>query len=1183
MLTPSQQKALDTSRHLSVTANAGSGKTMVLVERYINILTSGKAYVSEVVALTYTDKAASELKRKISDAVSKKIAEATDSQSKNKLEEIREQLSAAIIGTIHSFCAKVLREYPVEAGVDAAFIVLEGVDQQVMLEAAMKETFDSILKEEEGKEKREQLFDVLRALGKYKVLDIVEELALKREQVERWILPGGLYSQSDDEILSHWRKHLSGLAKSELNDSFLLKDAQEIIAAANGKKQPSVDEQFKRFRRAKELGEQVRIFSELMEMMLTQKGMLRKDFFGKEGEERYVLQAERLNAKRDALAPLVAFVQDEKNDHVHRTLLTQTRVLLELSQNVVERYEEKKVEGAYLDFEDLQIRTKNLFRNERIRRKLAQRFKYIMVDEYQDTNKLQYEILLPLVGNLSHGNLFIVGDPKQSIYGFRNADVTVFNKTKTDIEKKSGEESTVVLNDSFRLLRDLVAFVNLIFAPLMKAENGEHEVAYEPLVRGRQNNANGRVELIVRDAPAGEEETPLSEGELIARRILRLYIEKYQVFGNGEQPQDVKFRDFAILLRSRNGLPGLEEAFIRHNIPYLVSGGVGYFQTQGIYDFYNYFRFLLNTDDDVAFVGILRSPFFNVSDAELFEISLERRATSLWKQLESKKGNVKRFPSLLRAVETLKEDLVVASRLPVPELVNRIIDETSYAGFVAGNARAGQIFANLEKLKRLARSYEERGFTNLFDFVGRLKRLIEEEEQEGQAAVDVLADAVKIMTIHGAKGLEFRVVIVPSLERTFRSDNEPFLDDELGIGFTALAAQEEEVSVPITEFLKKKSRSKTIAEEKRIFYVACTRARDMLILSGLPKDNRSSNSYMNWLLDCLDVEDNVASSELTFDVTTACLSAEKEQFRTSKLKHRLDVHVVTEKDLNAVGSIQLPSPAHIEKSHLLIEPIEAKTRGEIFSASKIRTYIECPSKYYLRYVAGLPVTTIRLFNDPIDDEQDVQIPADLRGRAFHYVMQHIDTIGDDVNRIRSELKKFIARDSYSILSEPSIELEELAQCIVDVLNSVFWNEVKKGSDARTEFTIMTTLGDDFLTGTLDRVYRDANGVWNVLDYKTDAVTEQTLQQKVEHYEPQLKFYALLVRKFFSAEQVQTNLLFTSFVEKPIQFKYTLNDLLKFEKELSSTISRLHSGKFLRDGKPCEGCPFLPQGCSALLN
>ena len=138
MLTPSQQKALDTSRHLSVTANAGSGKTMVLVERYINILTSGKAYVNEVVALTYTDKAASELKRKISDAVSKKIAEATDSQSKNKLEEIREQLSAAVIGTIHSFCAKVLREYPVEAGVDAAFIVLEGVDQQVMLEAAPK-------------------------------------------------------------------------------------------------------------------------------------------------------------------------------------------------------------------------------------------------------------------------------------------------------------------------------------------------------------------------------------------------------------------------------------------------------------------------------------------------------------------------------------------------------------------------------------------------------------------------------------------------------------------------------------------------------------------------------------------------------------------------------------------------------------------------------------------------------------------------------------------------------------------------------------------------------------------------------------------------------------------------------------------------------------------------------------
>jgi ATP-dependent helicase/nuclease subunit A len=1145
---------------------------MVLVERYVAILTEAKARVHEVVAITFTEKAASELKRKISDSISRKIA-AADLPRKHRLQEIRDQLSAAVVETIHSFCARTLRDYPVEAGVDAAFSVLDIVDQQVMLDAAIKETFDAVLREKEGSERRAQLFDLLRACGKNRVISMVHALAKKREQVGRWLVPGGIYTRGDEEILKGWREHLAEFIASECDDPQLMSDLDILANAAQGKTARALREDMMALKRSASQKERLSLLAQVMKKILTTDGELRKKVLD-EGIN-LADEASRVRATYKAVMPLVDFVL-APNDDRHRILLKHSRTLLDLYQIAIERYEHKKLEGAYLDFEDLQLRTKNLLRDEKIRGKLSRRYKYIMVDEYQDTNALQYEILLPFVSNLAGGNLFIVGDPKQSIYGFRNADVTVFTQTKSDIENAADRTSSVVLSESFRLLRDVVAFVNVVFARLMASGENEFEVEYEPLVRGRENDHPGRVELLVCEPPAADGANHLSQGEMIARRILQLRDHQYMVFDKNETPRSVEFRDIAVLLRSRTSLGDVEEAFIRHHVPYLVTAGVGYFQTQGIYDFYNYFSFLLNTDDDVALTGILRSPFFNVSDAELYEVAREKRSRSLWKALTVKGGKADRYDSLRRAVRILREDLSLASRLSVPELINRITTETAYAGYIAGVARSEQILANLEKLKRVARNYEGQGFTNLYDFTGRLKRLIAEEEQEGQAPVDVLADAVKIMTMHAAKGLEFPVVILPSLDRTFRSDSEPYLDDQHGMAFTP-SMEEKKQSIPITEFLKWRTRAKAIAEEKRVFYVACTRARDMLILSGKPPG--SSNSYMKWLYECLQLDGTALPASVSLDVTTECLQAN--EFTRIKHKHRLDIPVLREEHLRSAVVYRGSSVAPASPRSVQLEPLSSERAGEIFSASKIRTYVECPSKYYLRYVAGLPAKSVRLFRDDVDEERDVEIPADLRGRAFHSIMQRIDSLAHDTNTITDELRKFILRDSFSILSEPSIELEALARSIAAVLDSQFWNDARRGTDVRTEFTIMAALGKDFLTGTLDRIYRDARGVWNVLDYKTDSLGGQSVHEKAKQYEPQVKFYSLLVHKFFSAPDVHATLLFSASVNEPVQFRYPATELHRYEEDVRAIIANIHSENFARNGKPCSTCPFLPHGCPPL--
>lgn len=1144
---------------------------MVLVERYIAILLARKAFVSEVVAITFTDKAASELRRKISESVAQRIAAAADDSLRTMLEEIRDQLSGAVIGTIHWFCAKLLREYPVEAKVDAAFVVPELLDQRAMLDAAVKETFDSILRREASDEMRKRLFDLLRALGKSKVIGIVHELMKRREQVQRW-LNDGLYTRSDDDVLATWRTTLTDFVQSEFDDPQVGDDMKQLIETARGKSATAVSAKFKVFLRTTSPTDRLKKFDELMDLMLVDKGSARKEFFGSGSQEEVADAAKRLSEKRKSIGSLITFV-GTGDDGAHRTLLQRTRVLLELYQTAAEKYKEKKLDNAYLDFDDLQIQTEHLLRNSLVREKLAKRFKFIMVDEYQDTNKLQYEILLSLVYELSRGNLFIVGDPKQSIYGFRDADVAVFDRTKREIAQKAG--GGVVLNESFRLLRDVAAFVNYVFEPLMPNGKGEFEVGYDRLVCGRQNTAPGHVEMIVRNAREEDESAPTaSEPELIARRILQLHAEGYEIFAKDEQPRPLRFSDIAILIRSRTGLGELEEALIHHNIPYLISGGIKYFQTQGIYDFYNYFRFLLNTDDDVALAGILRSPFFNVSDAEFFEAAFERKG-GLWRTLATARGK-STTPSLRRAHELLSAHLELAGRLSVPDLVNRIIDDTSYAGFVEGSARPEQLFANLEKLKRIALRYEQQGFTNLYDFTGRLKSLIEEEEEEGQAAVDVSADAVKIMTIHVAKGLEFPVVILPSLERPFQRDEEPFLDNELGIGFSPSG----EDKIPIVEFLKRRAWLRSRAEEKRVLYVACTRARDLLILSGMIPKNRASHSFMNWILDGLQVNGTIDEEVLTFDATTESLTVNDGEFARSTEKHKLPVFILREGDLPAATFHSPVEPESARRRRLVIEPIPPRTGGEIFSASKIRTYVECPAKYYLRYVAGLPALNIRSLRDSPDEEGDVAIPAELRGRAFHFIMQNIDRLAHDEKIIVGELRSFIQRDALSVLAEPSIEIEKIAQSVLDVVRSEFWRAVQLGSETKTEFTLLAPIGRNFLTGTVDRVFKDQQNRWHVLDYKTDSITSSSLDQKAALYEPQLKFYALLVQKFFSATEVDAHLVFTSLVERPVHFHYDVRECNRFEQELRDVIARIEQGNFRRSGLPCNDCPFAPEGCSA---
>ena len=1162
--TPHQERALDLERHLAVTANAGSGKTQVLVERYVRLLLKGVP-VGEVVALTYTDKAASALKRKIAARVSVSLLAAGAPSEIARLESTRDSLPSAFVGTIHSFCARVLREYPVEAGIDAAFTMLEGVDADVMLRECTAGVIGEVLRGETSGISRERCLDLLRSLGRVRLLRILDGIVSRPDMLERFTGPGGVYAAPDEEILRTWDGKILGEIERSLDSPALLADLEEIVAASGSKLRGDASGSFDRLRTGGEISLRAGAFASLVAMMFTKAGEIQKRFLAdREQAEGLTGNVARIGVRRRLLDPLIGALLSGSSGPLHRSLLGDTRVILSLAGEVVAEYARRKEEDGRLDFDDLQLKMRRLLGDGRVRADLSARFRYVMVDEYQDTNPLQLEILLPLLEELTSGNLMIVGDPKQSIYRFRDADVEVFDRSRNAIAGASGEASLVGLGESFRPLRDIVAFVNLLFGGIMRA--GE-ATPYDPLVRARRNDDPGGVEVILPRSP-GEGGT--GQEDLVARRILRLQREGTIVYGREEDPRPLAFRDIALLLRSRNGLEDFEQAFIRSGVPYVVSGGVGYFQTQDVLDTYNYLRLLLDTTDDVALAGILRSPFFTVSDVELFDLARRRGEKTLWETLREGLSHGGIPPSLAHAARMLGEDLVLGTRLPPAEIIAAIVRRTGFTAALAGTVRGAQVKANLGKLLAMARSYESQGFRSLYDFVGRLERLIEEEEKEGQAGIESQTDAVRIMTVHAAKGLEFPVVIVAGLHRRFQSDSEPFLDPSLGIG---LSGGETSAAAPLSEYLKERSRRKTEEEEQRIFYVACTRARDRLLLSAENGRGPRPDSWLGWLDRCSrDHGQDLSRGPLRFEVVTSLYDGSG----TAAEPHVLTIPVT--RTLPASPPADAGRQSTGSDVRIDIAPVASRSKGEIFSASRIRTYVECPAKYFFRYVLGLAPGGGPFAAETGEEFSDGEYPAELRGRVFHAVMQTVDGLPDPSLSLDAAVRGALAREApFTGAGYPTLVSDTLS-LVRGVIGSVSWKEISRGKDVRTEYSISAALGGDFITGTIDRLFIAPDGLWTVLDYKTDGIGEGEIPRRAESYWPQLDFYALMVHRLCNAAPVRTRLLFAHHPDVVVEKVIPRGEIEGLENDLARIIERIKNSEFPPSHPSCTGCPALPGPC-----
>jgi ATP-dependent helicase/nuclease subunit A len=1191
---------------MAVLASAGSGKTTTLVERYLALLLlHPEMGVSQVLAITFTQKAATSMRQRLATRLQEAIAHASPGPQQNRLLALYEDLPSARISTIHAFCAALLRQFPLEAGVDPAFSVLEEVDAAVLRRQAVRHTLEHLADRPNGDPGKEALRRLLGEWERAYVEAVLFSLIQKKRLARTWCRRYA--RQTPAEIQTSWQEALRQTREPAccalMADAAFLSQLEELARLAP-LREGEADSAEKLLAPARplirslgadpSLENALEILPRLAGLLLKEDGSMysaarlgRKDQW----------EAQALARFRELLPRLGACLADHSQALSHALKQADARaaeVLVALSLvflQVEERSARQKGEGALLDFDDLQERALDLLQaHPQVAEHLSRHYRFVMVDEFQDTDPLQWDLLRPLLcaqGRLAADKLFVVGDPKQSIYSFRDADVAVFSQVQRAIDEANREHGrgevpfldesgvplesipqerlgTLLMAENFRTLPAPIAFVNHLFSRLMQPVEGEpFQVGYDPL-KGRRTHdqSSGSVELLLAPVQEGADELDSlqKEAELLARR-LRLLLDgaDLQVAEEGglrpPRPSEV-----AILLRRRRNLGAYEHALRLFGVPFQVVGGLGLYQRQEIYDLANILRLLHNPCDPVALLGALRSPYLGLSDNALYQLTAPHGA-DLRTCLRDPGRRARLSPGDGRAaqdaVELLSRWEGLRDRVPLVELLHAILEDTGAWGFLSSGERGPQNAANVRKLLDLARAWEG----PLSDFVARLDLLTTEEEKEGEAPLEEGGLAVQVLTVHAAKGLEWPIVVVPDLDGPFnlRTGEATLLDREQGIGLMVLDPEREYCRTPslVRRLITHQYRRRGLAEEKRLFYVACTRARDHLILAGrLRQDHFADHSLeaapdrLFWLCRGLELkEEDLEGGEKTLveDGQTFSLRLYTAPEQLSARPWRVPVGEpacrVLWKELGGqeMGQEEGEWPEELKD----LKPLEDEQYLPSFSATELALFAQDPEEHYRQYVLGL-------------SPWDLTRPDHPRGRSLLF--------GELAHAALAAITLFPLQDDQALVQGLLLEAALPEEAVRDSFGrqllallgrfrgSAFGARLLAQERRRAEFSFALRLSVGVVNGAIDAVYSEG-GLWRLADYKTGSLHTGQKVSEARRHRFQVQLYALCLRELYPGqEQYPATVYFTALDEAHI-FYFGTEELDEAKEQLEELVAR----------------------------
>lgn len=1155
ILTDFQKAALAYNKHISLTANAGSGKTTVLSKRYVEILTKENISINNIIAITFTEKAASELYSKIAKELDQKILE-TGSYKRHKLEAIRRSLVSAKISTIHSFCIDILKDFAPEVGIDANFSPIDSRIADELLNQSIDEIITTNLFNNSNYIKK-----LIRIFGsKSQLIKKVNELFNKRKNTEQ--LETNLYNKNVEELTEYFNNKF----KEQFEQIFKIKIDELInnikVLNLSKKSVKLSDKQLEVNRILIELDTKPSLtgkfilLNDIKKNILTKSGtVLKRGYLSKEEYENKSSIIDEIN---NAFSELKDIVIDCNYENLNKDLAIFGKDIIHFYKEINERYTNKKNQKSFLDFEDLLLLTQKLLKKTEVKELLSEKFKYIMIDEYQDTNETQYNIFMPILKNLSTGNLFVVGDEKQSIYMFREAEVELFNQTKKEIETKETNASILDLPHSFRLAPNIALFTNILFRKLFAKPNPSfNEVEYNDLVCAYPNDLLGKVEFLI----SNEEE--ISEAEIIARKIIKIK----------ESNNNYSFGSFSILCRKRKNFAELEKVFSEYNIPFSIVGGKGFFQQQLVLDIYNYLSFLINPKNDLALASILRAPYFGLTDTELTKISLQKGNS-----LISKLKNSQNYNSI---IEILNKHIKLSKGLSVSELIRLINSETGYWSYIAFKPNSKQEIANLEKIILRSIQISEQGFNTLYDFNNYLRDAIDQFEDESQAEFDETDNSVKIMTIHQAKGLEFKVVILYKANQRIFDERlkakEIAVDKNYGI-LTKLPEGnnffEDYKQAPIIGLYNYVQKKKSLAEEKRLLYVAITRAEEHLIVSAsIKNENFQNDSFVAMIFESfnLDLNDKILNIE---DDLTFMKNVNDKYILSSQ---KLNFEITIENMIEAAEAQTKFNENEINKIYNInISAIPSNEKNEIISASKISLFLNCPRKYELTYEFGYGELT-KLFRVESDfefslKEEDAEISGNLIGSILHSVLEK----NISINRIEDSIRNLLNKEEET-LHYTEIQIHNSIGEIKNIINEYYksnsYAKLNSFKNYFNEIEFYKKEYDYYLYGIIDKLIVLDDKII-IVDYKSDKISGETIKEKKSTYFNQLKFYAYVIaNKYPSINTFELRLLFLrddNFTKTKTISRFEVE---KFGKVIQSSVNKIRNKDFSTKTEGCNNMKY----------
>ncbi len=1122
-----QQQAAVTrlDKDLLVMAGAGTGKTRVLTQKYLYLLQTKKCEVPQIVAVTFTRKAAAEMKARIRQQLKKEYTQSTGSERAYWSRQLEFLEVAAQITTIHGLCFSLLMQHPVEAGIDPRAVVLDEGEEYLLKTKAARNALSKLLSAAEDPS--------LMAM----VLSLGTDFFLNRLT--------GLYST--------------------LRDTGVELETLELLAVKTGA--PDLEGIKAGLRLAVEA-----LLYQAGEVKLTPRAQqLLADFSAcwtelKAGIEQAASLTEETNA---ALVQLLSYLPGNLNKQLRPAIeqvcnqveflqtalatveaVRQRPILLRYLRLFEEEYTAIKQAEGKIDFTDQQFLVRRLLRAyPEITAEYRRSFKYFMVDEFQDTNRLQWEIIRLLTGEeYQGGRLFLVGDLKQSIYRFRGAEVEIMTDLARAYQDRP-EGAVLVLDQNYRTKPQVAGVINGLCQELFATE----AFPYHPLLplAGQDEHREAGVEILI----AAE-----NEPELLAVRLKKM-VESAELSirtGSGQRP--VQYRDLALLFRVRTGLKKFEDALTAAGVPYVVHAGIGFYARQEIQDQINLLRVVESPDDSLALAGVLRSPFCQLSDEALFWLAIpdglaagffgtaggnrERPEIS-----PPERARIFRFYNLLQA---LREN---AHLLSIPDLLRLAWRETGYLETAAALPGGTRIMANLEKLLVRAEEFVAKGYTGVGDFVGFLRHLSNLEVREGEAVTSLQeGDMVKLMTIHAAKGLEFPVVVVPELARAFNRKRSTLVAYHPDFGLVHKVRTKEGNWFPTVQTAQVQEREERaeLSELKRLFYVALTRAKDYLLLSGTATEIKAdrvdeADSWMEWLYQIIP--------ELCEPETEAlCFGGEK-------IKVTREVTGIVAGEASSRPDPEEKTRAQIASALEMERPLtKAVTRK--LSLTPLLTFQECPRRFYWEYRLGAEPQFVTVDHRP-EEEAGYGV---LLGEVFHHLITG-KTLGKEVPP--AKWGEWLERFPEPERERARVELEIMRS---NYLRSPFYP--RDGERVENEYPFLLKLDDVVITGVIDRILFTPDGDFTVVDFKTNRRVPPPGKIR-DRYLFQVTLYALALREIFGRLPEAAWVYFVRADEK-IPSVLTPANLAQTERKIRETVAYIGAHDRLADypaGEDCRFCPF----------